>query len=552
MKIDLSKQPFYLSEEQIVWVEETKKNLTIEQKVGQLFICMGQDYDLQELMNMVTESRVGGILFRPAPASTIKEWYDVVEKDAPVPLLKAANLEEGGSGGISDGTLFGWPLLVSAANDIHETEKFAQVCAYEGRRAGINWTYSPVADIDNNFLNPITNVRSYGSEVQRVMDNTGAYVETIQKSGMAACTKHFPGDGVDFRDHHLHPTYNSLSAQEWYETYGAVYKNLIAKDLLSVMVGHIVQPNVAMDMNPKLHFEDCLPASLSTELLQGVLREKFNFQGLITTDATIMGGYCMPMERKKALPTSIMAGCDMVVFSTDINEDYNYMLQAIKEGFLTETRLNEAVTRILALKAKVCNTPENQKMALEVKNKAKLWHRECADKAITLVKERRKDILPISKEKYKVVRLITLGKDDILDGSMTELATEFLEKQGFEVEKYCPMEDDLHGTGKLQENRITVYLANYEQASNQTTVRIQWCPKHALDIPRFVQEEDSLFISFGNPYLLMDIPRVPVYINAYTATKDTIELALEKIMGNSEFKGVSPVDAFCGLPDTRL
>lgn len=92
------------------------------------------------------------------------------------------------------------------------------------------------------------------------------------------------------------------------------------------------------------------------------------------------------------------------------------------------------------------------------------------------------------------------------------------------------------------------YLANYEQASNQTTVRIDWCKKHALDGPRFLNEEPCVFVSLANPYLLQDVPRVKTYINAYTATRTVIG----KLMTGGSFTGVSPVDAFCGLPDTRI
>ena len=120
------------------------------------------------------------------------------------------------------------------------------------------------------------------------------------------------------------------------------------------------------------------------------------------------------------------------------------------------------------------------------------------------------------------------------------------------MEAYHPQEDDLHGTSWLTRRRLTLYLANYEQASNQTTVRIEWCQKHALDMPRFVQEEPSIFVSLANPYLLQDVPRVKTYINAYTATRTVIEVVLDKLMAGGPFTGVSPVDAFCGLSDTRL
>lgn len=258
----------------------------------------------------------------------------------------------------------------------------------------------------------------------------------------------------------------------------------------------------------------------------------------------------MAMERRKAVPLSIMAGCDMLVFSTDFYEDYNFILDGLREGLLSEERLDEAVTRALALKAKVCRVGED---ALELeKIDAAGWHRECAGKAVTLVKQLQPEALPVTKEKYDVIRLIVLGKDEFPGGSITDTAFRFLEGHGFEVEVYDPFQDELHGTGDLSKRRLTLYLANYEHASNQTMVRINWCPKHALDSPRFLNEENCVFVSFANPYHLQDVPRVKTYINAYTATRTTVEVVMEKLMGKSEFTGISPVDPFCGLVDTRL
>ncbi|MCM1124490.1 MAG: glycosyl hydrolase family 3, partial [Eubacterium sp.] len=342
--IDLRKRPFYLSTKQIQWVEDTLAMLSIEQKAGQLFCVMGGDYSPEQLEEMVKAGRVGSVLFRPEPAAEIRRKYAQLDAVTPVPLLKAANLEEGGAGAISDGTLFGWPMLAAAADDPEQTKHFALSTASEGREVGINWTFSPVCDLDRNFRNPITNVRTCGSDLDKVMRGTEIFAEVMQENGIAACAKHFPGDGVDYRDQHLHPSYNSLSAKEWYDSYGRIYQNLIERDLMSIMVGHIVQPDVEMEINPALKFEDCLPASLSRELLTGVLREKFGFNGVITTDATIMGGFCMAMERRLAIPAAIMAGNDMLVFNTNFEEDYSYILEAIEDGRLNLERLDEAVT----------------------------------------------------------------------------------------------------------------------------------------------------------------------------------------------------------------
>lgn len=547
--MDLRKAPFWLNDRQIHWVEATRAGMTVGEMLGQLFVVMGGDYSAETLEKMVAQGRIGGILFRPVKTGEeIRRDYAPLDKAAKVPLLKAANLEEGGSGGMCDGTLYGWPMLTAATDDAEEAARFGRVCGEEGRSIGVNITYSPVCDLDLNFRNPITNVRTFGSDKDRVKKMTQAYMEAVQATGMAACAKHFPGDGVDFRDQHLHPSYNTLTAEQWYDSYGEIYRNLIGHGLKSIMVGHIGQPNVAMNADPGLPFEEAMmPATLNETLLKKVLREKLGFNGLITTDATIMAGFTQVMPRRQALPRAIMSGCDMLVFNTDFEEDYRILQEAFQAGELTRERLEEAVTRILALKASVCTT-----QLPEVTAPGGLWHRACADKAITMVKNPQRDKLPMTPKRYPEIRLITLGRDAIQDGSVREIAKTYLEKNGFQVRIYNWEADDLHGSGDLPQDRLTLYLANYEQWSNQVTIRPSWCPKHALDVPRHVTEEVCVFVSLANPYHLQDVPRIKTYVNAYTATRATIELTLDKLMGKSEFTGINPVDPFCNLPDTRL
>ena len=165
--IDLKASPFFLSDEQKAWVERTLAGLSTEEKAGQLFCVMGGDYTPQTLKEMVSCGKVGGILFRPVKTGAeIRKDFAPLDEAAKVPLLKAANLEEGGSGGMSDGKLFGWPMLTAATDDPEMAEKFGRVCGAEGASIGINWSFSPVCDLDLNFRNPITNVRTFGSDTE--------------------------------------------------------------------------------------------------------------------------------------------------------------------------------------------------------------------------------------------------------------------------------------------------------------------------------------------------------------------------------------------------
>lgn len=547
-EINLRMKPFYLTEDQERWVHGTLGSMTAEEKAGQLFCYMAQPEKMAELKELVKRGMVGAVLFRPVlTEKELKTCFNDLDSIAEIPLLKAANLEEGGNGAFLGGTRFASQMEAAATGRKEDVARLARVCAKEAGRAGINWTFSPVADIDFNFRNPITNVRTYGSDAKKVLEFTEEYVKILQEAGIAACAKHFPGDGVDFRDQHLHPTCNTLSAREWYGTYGRIYQNLVDRGILSIMAAHILQPAVQREINPALRDGELLPGSLSRELLTGVLREQFGFNGLIITDASIMNGYSMAMEREKAIPSSIQNGCDMICFSPDIREDSEYILDGLRSGLLTEKRLEEAVVRILALKACVTKTCSAGLPALP----AEAWAAECADRSVTLVKDVR-GTLPVSTDRYDRIRLICFGDDRTPDGSLKEMMAAALQAEGFEVEAYDPMKDELNGTGKLNRRTLTVYISNMEAKSNHTAVHLYWSPNHALGTPRFPKELDYIFISFANPYHLADVPRVPVYINAYTAGKVTVKAVIDKICGRSEFKGISPVDPFCGLFDTRL
>ncbi|MCD8123920.1 MAG: hypothetical protein LUE23_02640, partial [Lachnospiraceae bacterium] len=156
----LKEKPFCLTEGEIERVESTLASMTTEEKAGQLFCVLGNAETPEGLQELVEQYGVAGVLFRPGPREEIRTKYAALDAYAKIPLLKAANLEEGGAGVLSDGTYFGSQLQVAAADDLGCTEAFAAVCAREGREVGVNWTFSPVVDIDMNWRNPITNVRT--------------------------------------------------------------------------------------------------------------------------------------------------------------------------------------------------------------------------------------------------------------------------------------------------------------------------------------------------------------------------------------------------------
>lgn len=559
--INFKEKPFYLSDEDIEWVKDTYNALSIDEKLGQLFFPIGYSAAPQYLQHELLDHAPGGVMFRTGKKDELFEAYSYLQNNSKVPLLLAANLEAGGDGIVEEGTAFGKQMQAAATGDPIYAYYLGKVSCSEGQAVGCNYAFAPVVDIDMNYHNPITNVRTYGSDVKMVTACALEYMKAARECGTLVSVKHFPGDGVDETDQHILTSVNSLSREEWDKSYGKVYKTLIDEGAPSVMVGHIAMPAYQKMLQTK-HPKKLIPATLSPELLQGLLRKQMGFNGLIITDATPMVGFLCAMDRERSVPYSIEAGCDMILFNKVYEEDLEFMKKGYEKGILSEKRLEEAVLRILATKASMklhrkkaehTLTPKKDHMAVIGCDEHKKLAKKCADKAVTLVKDTQK-LLPITPEKHKRILFEIMGKCPSEERVAQHFICE-LEKRGFEVIRY---EEEIFDFSKpmrfetVNEFRskydLVIYVGNVENASNKTTNRLNWHAPYGAgnNIPWFVEVVPTLFISLQNPYHLLDVPMVKTYINAYSNHDMMIETVVEKITGESEFVGKSPIDPFCG------
>ncbi len=564
--VDLKARPFYLNDEDIAWVQKTLAQMNTEEKAGQLF-CVLLKNDSQETIDYVFRlMNPGGFMYRIMPTqNAVNASREVVRRSKIYPLI-AANLEKGGNGIVEEGTLVGAPLEIAATDDVTLVEKMATVCGREAGAVGANWAFAPIIDIDTNFRNPITNTRTFGSDPDRVARMGAAYVRTIQKMGFAATIKHFPGDGQDERDQHLVTSINDLDCETWNKTYGKAYKAGIEAGALTVMAGHIMQPAWERAIHPGIKDDELMPGTLSRELLQGLLRERLGFNGVISTDATTMAGFMLAMGRERAVPESIARGCDMFLFARNLEEDYQFMLRGIRDGIITPQRLDEAVTRILALKAalglhrKTLNISEEEAKKVIGCPEHRQWAAEVADKGITLVKEE-KGVLPLTPGKYKRILLYRIepmgeGYSIYQVSPVLEQMKQKLIAEGFEVDEFVPQPYGEGFTTKYQDMvsgyDLMLYVANLATKSNQTVVRIEWKQPMGADCGLYINDVPTVFVSLENPYHLLDFPRVRTYINCYSGNEAVVNALIEKLTGRSEFKGKSPVDPFCGKWDAKL
>lgn len=560
----LKEKPFYLDEEDINWAEDTLNKMSVDEKIGQLFCANIREGTMEEIEGLMEIIPLGGVMYRPLPTERAVEITNFLKKSK-VPVLIAADLERGGNGVLEKGTKMASQMEIAAAKDAKMARKLAEVCAREGAAVGVNWAFAPVVDIDMNYRNPITNVRTYGSDADRVAEMGKAYVEQIQSMGIAASVKHFPGDGVDERDHHLVTNINSLSKEEWDASYGKVYEQCIDDGVMTVMVGHIMQPAYSRFMNPNLRDDDILPGTLSKEIMTDLLRKQLKFNGLIVTDASTMSGFTIPMLREKSVPSTIAAGADMFLFSRNMPEDVKFMRNGVKDGLITPERLDDAVLRILALKAalKLHKVKKEYKVEEAEKEIGRQeyhdWAREIADKAITLVKEE-PGILPVTPERYKRLMFYPLESAGTFGlATQAGICEKFrlkLMEEGFEVSEFNPSKGAEGRVAPVSDfigkYDIMVYFANIATKSNQTTVRVEWASPLGANCPHFITGIPTVFISVENPYHLQDVPRIRTFINGYSSNDEVLDEVLEKLTGRSTFKGNSPSDPFCGKWDTHL
>ena len=579
--MDLKGSPFFLEDGDVSWVNKTKKSMSLEEKIGQLFIMLDRNKNREEERKLIQQFHLGGCRYENENAETIYEQNKYYQECAKIPLLIACNCDSGGKGGCSDGTYVASAAACGASPDEKTAYDVGYVSGKEVAAIGCNWNFGPVCDIKMNWRNTVVNTRAYSSHTDTVISNAKAYIAGMRKSGIAVTAKHFPGDGVEELDQHLVMGSNNLSCEEWDGSFGKVYRTLIEEACVdAIMVGHIAMPAYERRYDPSIKDSEILPATLSPNLIKNLLRDELHFNGVIVTDATHMGGFTSAMPRKEQVPRAIAAGCDMFLFFNDIEEDFRYMMDGYKKRIITEERLDEAVTRILALKAKLkLHKKQRNKTLMPEKEGLRTIdcpkHREMADKAarrsITLVKDTRHQ-LPVSPETHKRAYVIVVSNPPIFrdnrEDPTKELIREKMEAFGYEVTMHESYYDLAlkNGTGKetllksvcIQSTEqfkskydVVFTFINISGYAQKNSVRLEWSVKHSTEIPWYVHELPSIFVSLNYTNHLIDIPMAKTFINAYAPTEPVIEHLLRKIAGEEQFEGHYEDQVFCGRWDAR-
>lgn len=548
----LGAAPFNLDVVARDWVRKTLAAMDRATKVRQLFvhICFGTGV---EVVDRITALAPAGItkFFGPEAVAEL-DTLDALRAAAAIPYLVSSDLE-GSRMSPPFGTEVPNPLALAAVDDLQASTTIARIMAVEARAAGINWSFTPVIDINALFRSPIVATRGLGSDQDRIREHALAHILGLQANGVAATVKHWPGEGHDDRDQHLVTTLNPLSVDDWHATHGALYRAAIEAGVLSVMSAHIAFPAYILSHDPGAGIEAYRPASTSHLLDQTLLRGELGFNGLIVSDATPMAGLGAWAHRDNTLPELVSSGCDIILFSDEPEADIARIEAALDDGRITGDRLDEAMIRILGLKAKLGlhrdgKTPADRTKLFDAGNAETA--RAITTRAPTLVKDVQ-GLLPLSPDRHRRVLVFSTGIVTPLHGDgMPMIFPDLLRAEGFEVTLYDPAARPDSRTFDL-----VLYVMAEETLLTRGRIFLDWNRLTGGMFGAMVRpwhEVPTALISFGYPYYLYDAPRMPCVVNAY-ATMDTMQrAALECLMGRAPFCGKSPVDPFCSLPDARF
>ena len=386
------------------WVDSIYSSLTLDEKIGQLFVPMvfsrRDDQHFDEIKTLVEEHHIGGLIFSLGTPDKQTRWLNEFQSLSKVPLMISMDAEWGVSMRLDSVVPFPWSMTLGASKDIEIIRKIGQRMGEQEQELGIHMSYSPVADINTNPRNPIIGNRSFGQNPQAVADHSVALMLGHHDAGILTSAKHFPGHGDTEQDSHSTlPTVNfsekRLESEELYP-----FRKLIENGVSSIMVAHL---NV-----PALTKSD-IPASLSKNLITGLLKEKIGFNGLIVTDALNMKGASLNVIGNIDL-AAFLAGNDVLLISLDIPEGIKAIKSAYYRSDLAKARLEESVKKILKAKFKVGLAemkPVNRDKLYEKLNTHRdtLLIKEAFGKSITLIKNKN-NLIPLDQnQQYSYIKL---------------------------------------------------------------------------------------------------------------------------------------------------
>lgn len=580
--------PIHLDRNGEKWAEKTLKKMSLEQKVGQMFMIWARvsflNLNAPEYTNLrdtmrkyhvggfgVTVNVQNGILVKSEPYEAAM-LLNQLQRDSEIPLLMAADLERGLSMRLNGGTVFPHAMAFGAVGKPEYAEAFGRITAEESRAIGIHWNWFPDTDVNSNPANPIINTRAFGADPTQVGELASAYIKGAHEGGMMTTSKHFPGHGDTATDSHLGLASVTGDLARLNSVELPPFQQAINAGVDSVMVAHLSVP--ALEPDPEL------VASTSPKIVTGLLKDKMGFKGLVVTDALDMNGLMRIYSSSsspsaRAAVAAVKAGNDMILIPQDLDAAYNGILRAVKSGEIPEAQIDASVLKILKYKAslglnKSALVDPSQVAYIVGKPENIALGQQVAEGAVTLVRDNGK-VLPLQATFKGTNRDVNAYTQVPVTGNQVVVVI-FLDDVRSEMGRTF----ERAIKARVPETRVIVLDANTAAGmSEQVMAAVQQAEKVILpvyavptagravrsptgEITNTVSLEEpsaklmhqilqtagerSVVLAMGNPYVASDFPEVQSYLCAFSNATVSELSAVKALFGEVAIGGHLPVD----------
>ena len=509
------------------WVDETYNALSQTERLGQLFIVAlytnKDEAHISQIRNIVLNDKIGGLILMQDDAAREINLVNEFQSKSKVPLMIGMDAEWGVFQRIAKAHKYPWAITLGAVQDKNLIHDMAAKIAEDCRRMGINWDFAPVVDVNTNPNNPIIGNRSFGSDVNNVVNSALAYSNGLQDHKILAAIKHFPGHGDTDKDSHLDLPVVSHNMERLEKTELAPFKALMNQGIGGVMVAHLYVPS--------LENEKGIPASISKKIVTGLLKEKYGYKGLIITDALNMGAVANKFKAGELDALAFKAGNDIMLFSQDVATGKRLIQKAIDNKEISESRVEESVKKILLTKYflgldQYSNVdPENINEDLNNASHSEIVQKMYSN-ALTLVKDDKK-LLPLDcKETYYYVPLEEAGYESFLKQLNTQ--TTVILKKASEI-------------NSIPANSNVIVGFHKDNSTAYKPYKISDSSKKVLS--DLSKNQNIILDVFGSPYALkdIDISKVSTVLVSYENNDDAMKATANGLLGQTKIWGRLPV-----------
>ena len=456
-----------------------------------------------------------------------------------IPAMPGMDAERGAKRVIAPLTELTTATGLAATGDSDIVYEAGACIGREVRSCGVRWVWGPVADNAPPNV-PVELGRTFSCDPDKIIEYASAHAAGLQSEGIGATLKHFPGhDSLDYRDAHISPTAILDSYDEWYERQGRVFEECCKRGALSVMVGHTAFPAVDPSIRNGLY----VPAPASDKIINGILRDKFGYEGVAVTDAVEMGAICDYFDTNLDMYTAIYnAGVDIILGPAEANV-IDIIEEAVLCGKISEDVINAACQRVLNMKEKLGMFSGNENELpdeSEAIAKTKEFSKRVSNRILSWV-QNRGDLIPLSPERVKKVALVYIGYSKTVKGFFEAVIDEF-KKRGAEATLFTETLDGAAIRKIKNEYDLTMYFIHLAPHSPYGTAGFTESQARMFNYITKIDREKSIAVATESPWVWFDwLPGADRFVNLYGWDEEVLRTLVKGIYGECEFLGKNPM-----------